>query len=97
MAELRVGDEAVLIRRRDGVPVQHNSTANPRHGCRGRVLRVGDGWVEITSAGGPSIHRHDGRVVALPVEEARALYRAALEANPAWRSEEFIEQLVRDL
>jgi hypothetical protein len=92
---IKVGDEVVVMIL--GYPVDHNGAKSPKHPCRGRVLKVGRIWIHVDSRGAPFKCRTDGgnRPQALPVEEAREVYRRKFLDDR--RSDDVIEAIIASL
>lgn len=86
-------------------PISHNSGEFPKHPCRGRVLKIGTKYIHISTRGTPwkVLINNDSNpyaFVALTPEEAKPLYRAALESyagTRAARSPAFIDECVESL
>ena len=110
----KVGDEVVLMSVYTsgplaptniafGYPCQHNSKHSPKHPCRGKITKIGRKYIHVQSCyttgmrARPYVENTEG-VFAVPVEEAKKLYRRNMEAmRGGVRTQKFINQCVENL
>lgn len=84
-----------------GIPCEHNSKHSLEHPCRGIILKVGRKWIHVQSTG-PNVKAaayvpNTTGWFAVPVDEAKRLYRLGLESRPAYRTQAFIDKCVNSL
>lgn len=96
----KVGDVVVIIDQR-GHPCTHNSGQIAElggNGCRGKVLKVCRKIYYVSSKGTPwpvYITPGDHSWLALPVEQAREMYRKVFDGDA--RGQEFIDRCINNL
>lgn len=82
-----------------GVPVAHDS--RHEHECRGKVLKIGRKLLHVETRGAPwkllPYQPNTNGRFAVPVAEAKVLYRAGFGGPEEYRTQEFIDQCVESL
>jgi hypothetical protein len=84
-----------------GVPCQCNTRFSPEHRCRVLIEKVGQTKVHGRMSGGDNLvamaisfdDPHRRGLVAVPLEEAKRLYRKQLESYDHPRVDELVEKL----
>lgn len=100
ISDFKVGDEVVLMASY-GIPVRCNSAHNPEHPCRSTIVKVGRTRVYGHLTGKDTAYAfalNEGQTgfLAVPLEEAKRLYRQSL-AKYDNRSSDRIDELVNSL